>query len=346
MQSELRSSSISARKRQHLELSQNPLSQVAEGFLNNYRLPYVALPEINLSDVHSEITLFGRTMSQPLVIGAMTGGIRYAHQINENLATAAGVTGVALCVGSQRIALDRTSARDSFGVVRRVAPNALIFANMGAVQLNYGRSTDDYKRVVDMIRADALYLHVNPLQEALQVGGDTNYADLISGIERVVKCVEVPVFVKEVGHGLDVGTALRLAEVGVSGIDTAGVGGTSWAWIEAANAGKERFMDWFKCVGLTNDELALKYRLLPPHVVRILSGGVRSPVDAVKGGIVGMDLFSMAQPFVKPAMTGVDDVIELIHDFGEAIRILLFVCGVQRWNELPSLKLVKSSCEV
>ncbi|HYF10242.1 MAG TPA: alpha-hydroxy-acid oxidizing protein, partial [Candidatus Paceibacterota bacterium] len=159
---------IEKRKIKHIELASLPESQMGGDAFARYRLPYRALPEISLGNVDTRTELLGKTLSQPLIIASMTGGSEHARLINTRLARAAEKHQVALGVGSQRIALENPEAEATFKLVRELAPSAVIFANMGAVQLNYGRATEDYQRVVDMIRADALYLHVNALQEAIQ----------------------------------------------------------------------------------------------------------------------------------------------------------------------------------
>src|SRR5688500_12311180 len=152
---------ITKRKQAHIDLCLRSESQVGKELFTQYCLPYRALPELNLTDISLKTKLFNKQLTQPLIISSMTGGSQHAHTINKNLAIAAEETGVAMGVGSQRIALELEEARESFELVRQYAPKAFVFANMGVVQLNYGRTIQDYQRVVDMIRADALYLHIN-----------------------------------------------------------------------------------------------------------------------------------------------------------------------------------------
>jgi isopentenyl-diphosphate delta-isomerase len=266
-------SEIQNRKQAHIDICRKPKSQGEGNLFSGYRLPYTALPELDLADISTGVTLLGKKLSQPLIIGSMTGGVAHAKTINTHLALAAEELQVALGVGSQRIALEREEAQETFKLVRQFAPTTVLFANMGAVQLNYGREVGDYRRIVDMVKADGLYLHINPLQEALQPGGDTNFRGLLDKVAQVVKHVGVPVFVKEVGHGLDVRTAQALIDRGVVGIDAAGVGGTSWAWVEANRALNNLYESWFKSHGHRTDELIVDYQQLVGDPIKVVSGG-------------------------------------------------------------------------
>ncbi len=330
---------IVKRKQAHIDLCLQPESQGGGELFADYHLPYRALPELNLRDVQTDTALFGKALSQPLIIASMTGGTKHAAVINTNLAQAAESLKVAMGVGSQRIALEKEDALETFQLVRKYAPTAVIFANMGAVQLNYGRTIDDYRRVVEMIQADGLYLHLNPLQEALQLEGDTDFSGLLNKISQLVKKIGVPVFVKEVGHGIDVKTAEALVASGVAGIDCAGTGGTSWAWVEATRAQNKEFQDWFKEFGYRADELLPKYAKLP--VTKVVSGGIRTPVEAVKAGAFGADFYSMAQPFLAPALISAEAVAETIKNFQKGLQITLFSCGCPSWRDATHLELEK-----
>jgi isopentenyl-diphosphate Delta-isomerase len=270
----------------------------------------------------------------------MTGGTAHAQTINTNIAIAAEKTGVAMGVGSQRIALELDDARESFALVRDHAPTAVVFANLGAVQLNYGRGVEDVRRIIDMVQADGLYLHLNPLQEALQPEGDTNFAGLLDKIGLLIKEIDVPVFVKEVGHGIDMRSAQALIDHGVAGIDCAGVGGTSWAWVEAKRSENSDFQEWFKSVGIPTDLLLEQYQQLSGDVTKVVSGGVRTPIEVLKARALGADLYSMAQPFLAPALESSDAVETMINNFEQGLKIAMFVCGVKDWRSAKQLKLV------
>lgn len=328
-------SDIKKRKIKHVELASHAESQMGFDPFARYQLPYRALPELSLAEVDTHTTLLGKQMSQPLIIASMTGGSEHARDVNTRLARAAELHQVALGVGSQRIALEHAEAAETFKVVRREAPTTVIFANMGAVQLNYGRSLDDCRRIVDMIEADALYLHVNPLQEAIQAEGDTDFSGLCKKIQQLVQHLPVPVFVKEVGHGLDSTSAQRLIECGVAGLDVAGTGGTSWAWIEAERDDNQYFAEWFKDFGIPTDEAlqAIAPLTAQANVPLVASGGLRSPVQALKARLLGASHYSVALPFLTAALADADAPGALISRWQQGLQIALFSIGVQNWHE-------------
>ena len=336
-------SDIESRKQDHVDLSLDPSSQYDTRPFEAYRLPYKALPEINLEDVSTETELFGKKLSQPLIISSMTGGTKYAGIINKNLAIAAEAARVALGVGSQRIALEKREAIESFELVRKHAPTAVLFANMGAIQLNNGRDVADYEAVVRMIAADALYLHINPLQEAIQPGGDTNYAGLLKKIEQLVAKLSVPVFVKEVGHGIDEATAKALFDIGVAGVDVAGLGGTSYAWIEARRAGEDYYADWFRNVGVPTDEAVVGAARHKGERIVVASGGIRNPLAAVKARALGADYVASARSFLKRAVVSADETIAAIEMAHRGIQITLFSCGVSNWQEAANIELIHTA---
>jgi isopentenyl-diphosphate delta-isomerase len=257
----------------------------------------------------------------------MTGGTAHAETINTNLAIAAEKAKVAFGVGSQRIALDLTEAEKSFAIVRKHAPSTLIFANMGAVQLNYGKTISDYQKVVDMIEADALYLHINALQEALQPEGDTNFSGLLKKVEELVKEVKVPVFAKEVGHGLDAETIKKLVEAGIKGIDVAGANGTSWAWIEAKRKGNEMLAEWFKDYGLTVEKSLENTKQYKDQIKVVASGGIRNPIQGYKAIMSGADYYSAAKPFLEPALESPEKLNEVIESWKKGLEVVLFTQG-------------------
>jgi isopentenyl-diphosphate Delta-isomerase len=218
---------IETRKADHIKinLEQDVRSALTTG-LENYHFVHEALPELDLNRLDTTLSLFGKQLAAPILISSMTGGTAEAETINLRLAEAAQEIGIVMGVGSQRAAIEHPEQAKTFQV-RRVAPDILLFANLGAVQLNYGYGIDQCRRAVDMIQADALILHLNPLQEAVQDAGDTNWVGIAKKIEEVCKKLEVPVIAKEVGWGISEKTAKLLTDCGVSAIDVAGAGGTA-----------------------------------------------------------------------------------------------------------------------
>jgi isopentenyl-diphosphate delta-isomerase len=249
---------------------------------------------------------------------------------------------VAMGVGSQRVALEVSEAQQSFELVRRYAPTAVIFANMAAVQLNYGYTIQKYQQVVDMVQADALYLHINPLQEAIQPEGDTNFSQLLEKIHELIQQIGVPVFAKEVGHGLDQDTAKSLIEIGIAGIDVAGSGGTSWSWIEAQRAQNHDLGEWFKSFGLPTDYLLEQVVPNKQQTLVVASGGIRNPIQGLKARALGADYYSAAYPFLGPALESDSAVIEVLEKWRRGLQIGLFSIGKDSWKSAADIKLIKA----
>ncbi len=303
---------------------------VTSGF-ESYRFAHQALPEVDFASIDTSLDLWGRKLRLPFLISSMTGGAPNAETINRNLAVAAQELGLAMGVGSQRAALQRPELESTYQV-RRYAPDILLFANIGAVQLNYSYCIEECRRAVDMIEADALILHLNALQEAVQPEGDTNFAGLLDKIAAVCRDIEVPVVVKEVGWGISAGTAKRLWDVGVAAVDVAGAGGTSWSQVELyripTESGRlvaEAFADW----GIpTAEALAAICDAGVPHGKRLFgSGGVRNGVDAAKAIALGADLVGIARPFLKAAAMSAEAVVELGGVLRDQLRITMFAVG-------------------
>lgn len=255
--------------------------------------------------------------------------------INRNLATAAQACGVAMGVGSQRVMFTHPEARPSFDL-RPFAPTALLFANLGAVQLNYGFTIDHCRRAVKAVGADALYLHLNPLQEAVQPEGNVDFSGLAAKIGAVARDLEVPVIVKEVGAGISPADANLLAAQGIRYIDVAGSGGTSWSRIEHFRRQEEAddlgllFQDWGNPTPLALYAL----RPLTDRVTLVASGGIRSGIDMVKAVILGASLCGLAKPFLKPAMESAEAVIRVIERLKKEFVVAMFLLGVSNTAQL------------
>jgi isopentenyl-diphosphate delta-isomerase len=297
--------------------------------LERYRFVHQALPEIDLDSVSLSCQLLGKSLRAPLVVSCMTGGIEEAEQINLNLASAAQQMGVAMGVGSLRAALEDPSVAHTYQV-RGVAPDILLLANLGAVQLNYEYDAEDCWRAVEMIDADALVLHLNPLQECLQPEGNTNFASLLEKIELVCFHAPVPVVVKEVGWGISTRVAEMLKGAGVAAIDVAGSGGTSWSVVERRRAVDEKggriaeaFADW----GIPTADSILMVRQGAPGVKIIGSGGIRTGIDVAKVLALGAEAAGIATPLLAPATVGTDAVAARLEEIIEELRIAMFCVG-------------------
>ncbi len=311
--------------------------------LENYRFLHQALPELNLNEVDTSINLFGKNLSAPIVISSMTGGAEMAHKINQNLAEAAQMHGIAMGLGSQRAAIEKTDLAYSYQV-RNVAPDILLFANLGAVQLNYKYGISQCQRAVDMIEADALILHFNVLQEAVQPEGDTNFAGLLGKVEQICKQISVPVIAKEVGWGFSEQNVRDLANAGVSAIDVAGAGGTSWSEVEyhraptAFHARVARsFADW----GIPTAD-AIQYATKgAPNLPVIASGGLRDGIDIAKSIALGAIAGGMAGPFLKAANQSVEEVDQIIREIIAQFRIAMLCSGAKNVAQLQQTPLIK-----
>ncbi len=335
---------IVQRKSDHIRinLEENVRSAIATG-LENYRFLHKALPEINLNEIDIRTDFFSKKISAPILISSMTGGSNQAKQINYILAEAAEITNIAMGVGSQRAALEHPEYASTFQV-RKVAPNILLFANLGAIQLNYGYGLDECKRAVEMIEADALILHFNPLQEALQPEGNTNFAGLLNRIELICKSLGAPVIAKEVGWGISAEVAQLLVNAGVSAIDVAGAGGTSWSQVEMYRAKTENqaniashFINW----GIPTAEAIIQIRSVLPKIPIIASGGLRHGIDIAKTIALGAQIGGLANPFLQSASKSLEETIRKINEIKLEIQITMFAAGIKNLKQLQKTKLIK-----
>ncbi|MBV9409090.1 MAG: type 2 isopentenyl-diphosphate Delta-isomerase [Candidatus Eremiobacteraeota bacterium] len=322
--------STEQRKSRHLDvcLDEDVASRLDAGW-DAVRLRHEALPEIALADVDVSTAFLGLPLRAPILISSMTGGTSRAAEINRRLARGAEAAGIAFALGSGRAMLEDDALRATFDV-RPAAPNVVLFANLGAVQLNYGVGTDDARRLVDRLGANGLYLHLNPLQEALQAGGDTNFRALEPKIAALCAALDVPVIAKSVGSGIAPSTAARLLRCGVAAIDVAGAGGTSWARVEGKRAddpARERIAEAFGDWGYATPRATAALRGALPDVPLIASGGIRDGVQIAKALALGADLAGLALPFLRAADESDAAVTALIDELVTALRIALFVTG-------------------
>jgi len=329
---------ITSRKADHIRVCLDPSSQVSTtASFDDYRFDNEALPEMALEDVDLSTTFLGKRLSAPIIVSSMTGGPTAGATINRSLAEAVERLGLGMGVGSQRIALERLDTRSSFEV-RKYAPSALVLANLGAVQLNYGYGEKQAKDAVDMIGADGLFLHLNALQEAIQEGGDTNFRALGDRIEALVAALPFPVLIKEVGAGIGARTALRLWSMGVKAIDVSGTGGTSWARVEGLRAKAEvhrTLGETFRGWGIPTPVAIERARAaLPADAVLIGSGGIRTGLDAAKAIALGADVVSIAQPVLAAALVDGAAVEAVLTRFIAELRVACFAAGARTLADL------------
>ena len=308
-------------------------------------LVHRALPEINRDDVNLSTRLFGHKFSAPIIVEGITGGTLKALKINASIAEAVERLGLGMGVGSQRAALEDSTLEKTFTIAREKAPNAFLIANIGGPQLAKGYSLQDLRRAVEMIDADALAIHLNPLQEAVQPEGETTYRGILESIRRVARDLEVPVIVKETGAGISAEDAKMLEAAGVAGIDVSGAGGTSWAAVEYHRAKRrgnessrrlgEVLWDW----GIPT-AVSLVETVQSVSVPVIASGGIRSGNDAAKAIALGASLVGLASPVLAPALKGAGEVEGLLNDMIDQLRNVMFLVGADSVEALRSVPLV------
>ncbi|SFJ54248.1 type 2 isopentenyl-diphosphate Delta-isomerase [Thermoflavimicrobium dichotomicum] len=341
---------IQHRKDEHIELvlKRNVTSRNLTTGFENYRFLHCALPEINFSDISLTATFLGKKLKAPLLISSMTGGTKRTGEINKNMALAAEERGWAMGLGSMRVALEYPESRSTFQV-RKYAPTIPIFANLGAVQLNYGYGMDHCRQIVELAEADALVLHLNSLQEVFQPEGNTRFAGLLKKIERLCNKLEIPIGVKEVGWGIDGKLAEQLISIGVSFIDVAGAGGTSWSQVEKYRTSHpllkqaaESFSDW----GIPTAECMMDVKRRVPYALLIASGGLSSGIDAAKAIALGARLAGYGRSLLKSAVEPTPEhIINHLTLIELELKIAMFgigvsdIQGLQKTDRLiPSLR--------
>jgi len=332
-----------ARKSEHIRINieRDVNARVASGF-DAYRFAHRALPEIDFAEVDTGVEFFGRRLRAPLLIACMTGGTPEAMTINRCLARVAQRFGLAMGLGSGRVALEAPETLESF-CVRAEAPDVLLFANLGAVQLNKGYDARDCIRLVELLQADALVLHLNPLQEALQPEGDTCFRGLRERIADICRNVPFPVVVKEVGWGIGPAEVRALFDAGVAAVDVAGTGGTSWSEVERhriAEPWRARVAATFNDWGIPTAEALVQARDAAPQRPLIASGGIRSGLEVGKAVALGADLAGIAGPFLRAADRGIEAACELSEEYVEGLRIAMFCTGARTLGELRSGRLL------
>ena len=335
----------SQRKKEHLDLSLKAdvsFKSKSNGF-DYYEFIHDAATEVELDKISFETKFFKKKINYPFIISCMTGGTGEAENINAQLAIAAEELRIPIGVGSQRQALESKNFRNTYDVIRRNAKSVPVLGNLGAAELIKIKSFNDVKILVDLIQADAFVIHLNPLQELLQLEGTPYFKGLIKSLKKLVNQIEIPIIVKEVGAGISGKVAWELLETGVQGIDVAGAGGTSWAGIEMIR-NKSTVNDYFWDWGLPtsfclreNSKLKKKYKF-----ILIGSGGINSAIDAAKAFALGAEYVASARKILKELdSNGVDGVKNLIGDWFESIKKIMFLTGSKSLNDLRKNKLLR-----
>lgn len=332
------SAPVATRKADHLRinLEQDVAGERIDTGFAGYRFVHHALPELDLADVSCATTVLGKALAAPVLISCMTGGTPEAGRINAVLAETAAELGLPMGLGSGRALLEQRDAERSFQVRSR-APDVLLFANLGAVQLRKGVGVDDCRRLVERLDADALVLHLNPLQEALQPDGDTTFEGLLPRIAELGERLERPLIVKEVGWGLAADVVEALFAAGVSAVDVAGAGGTSWSEVERhrlADHSRRRVAAAFASWGIPTADALREARRVAPTGTVFASGGVHDGIDVAKAVALGADLAGIAGPFLRAAAEGDTRAVELGVELIETLRLVMFCVGARSLDEL------------
>jgi isopentenyl-diphosphate delta-isomerase len=342
---------IEKRKAEHLKFALSPKAQIGNPGFDRYRFIHNALPEIDFDKIDTSTAFLGKKVNYPFFISCMSGGVAEGVGMNKNLAKAAQKFGIAMGVGSQRVALENPNLAKTFQI-RQYAPDIPIMANLGLVQLNYGFGLAECKRAVEMISADALVFHLNPIQEVIQPEGNRNFEKLLPKLEKIVKKLFVPVIVKEVGFGLSEDVVRRLYNIGIKIFDTAGWGGTNWAWVEDRrdrdrDRDRDRMGHVFSQWGIpTADSIKMcadfRSKLKTNHQPLITifgSGGIRAGIDIAKAICLGADLVGIAAPFAKAALKSSGEVEKLIETYTHELKTAMFGVGAKDIAVLKGVKL-------
>ncbi len=320
-------SALRHRKRRHIDVCLTEpvdFQTLTTGF-EHYRLPYNALTQTDLDSVDLGTEFFGSRLRAPILIGAMTGGAQLSGIINRNLAAAAQQLGIGMMLGSQRVMLDDAAAAASFDV-RGVAPDVLLIGNIGLAQLQTA-TVPLIAAALDRVGANGLAVHTNPLQEAMQHNGDTDFSGSIARLHDVAASIGYPVMLKEVGHGIGAAAAAELVDCPISAIDVAGAGGTSWARIEQfVRYGEVRYpalAEW----GIPTAQALTEVKELLPDVPLVASGGIRTGMDAAKALAMGAQMVAIARPLLAPAVESVAAVVDWLQEFIDELLVCLHGCG-------------------
>lgn len=338
---------IKRRKREGIEipLKENIQGRTASTYLEYVKLLHNALPEINYDQIDLSIEFLNRSFSAPLIIDSMTGGTDEAFVINKRLGLIAERYGLGMGLGSQRAGLKSDKLVESYSIARKVAPNAFLIANIGGAQLSDGLSNSDILKIIKMIDANALAIHLNPLQELIQPEGEPRFKGILKKISNLVNEVEIPIIVKEVGSGISADVAIKLEKSGINSINVAGAGGTSWAGIEKIRADQhneylksqlgELFWDWGIPTALSI--------LLVSNSVKIpviASGGLRNGLEIAKCLILGANVCAMAFPFLKRASKSEEELEKFTQLILSEIRSTMFLLGAKDVHSLKNTRYI------
>ncbi|MBS1537443.1 MAG: type 2 isopentenyl-diphosphate Delta-isomerase [Bacteroidetes bacterium] len=337
-----------SRKQQHVELCVNDdvtFRRKTNGF-ERYEFIHNALPECNFSDISTVTEFLEYRCSMPLLISCMTGGYPDAERINGDLAEICQTFNIPMGVGSQRQAIENSQYHRSFQIVREKAPSIPLLSNIGAPEVAKMKSSDDICRMIDLIKADAMVIHLNPLQELLQPEGSPNFTGVLSGIEQLVRWLEIPIFVKEVGAGISADVAKRLLSVGVKGIDVAGAGGTSWAGVEILRNTEQETLSHYWDWGIPTAECVSQIKPLKTenNFTLVSSGGIQSAMEIALSLALGADFCASARPMLKALFTGGQNELSAqLNQLQLDLKRIMFLVGAVQIKQLQQVDIISVS---
>ncbi len=329
------------RKKDHIQICLDRKVEFGDSGFDNYRFIHQSLPEINFNNIDLATSFLGKELSVPILISSLTGGTERAKKINRNLAKVAQEFNLAMAVGSQRVAIENPELEDTFDV-RKYAPDIVLLGNLGAVQLNYNYGIEECEKAIEMIDADGLFFHLNPLQEAIQPEGDKNFSNLLEKIKKINEKLKKPILVKEVGTGISFQVAKALYDSGIRFIDVAGFGGTNWAIIESLRRKKDKelgkiFSNW----GISTAESIVLCRQLKGLTI-IGSGGIRTGIEIAKALALGADLVGIGLPLLEPATQSTQAVRKKLKNLIFQLKIAMFCVGAKNISEIKKVELRKN----
>ncbi len=338
---------IHKRKNQHVKIVLEKAVEPLESSFDDYEIDYKCFPEINFDDIDTSIDVFGYKLTIPFFISSMTGGHKFSKTINKNIAIASQKFGVGFGLGSMRIIKEYPEVAETF-MVKQFAPDVPVFGNFGVVQLNYGFTLKDIKTIIDKLSLDGIFLHINPLQEAIQPEGDRDYRGILKKMENLLKKIDVPVIVKEVGHGISLEMIEKLTSIGVKWVDVSGKGGTSCALVEGYRRedgdilSKQNIGMIFADFGHRTADILFENKS-NDKISLIAGGGVRNGLHIAKSIAMGAKLATSASPFLSRAIESSDGVYELLSLYKEALKVAMFVTGSKNLQDLSKVPVSKIS---
>lgn len=340
------SSETSKRKRDHISLCINEdvgFSEKTTGF-EFYEFEHNAITEVEFDNIDLSTKFFDAKINYPFLISCMTGGTEEAKKINEQLAIAASKLNIPIGVGSQRQALEGNEFHSTFDIIKQNAVNVPVLSNIGAAQVVQIKKIEPYQKIIDLVNAAALVIHVNPLQELIQINGEPNFKGLLKQLEKLANKLDVPIIVKEVGSGISKSAAKKLLNAGVRGIDVAGAGGTSWSQVELLRNKEEH--EYFRNWGLPTAYCLREVKTLKKKYdfLLIASGGISNGVDIAKSISLGGDLAGSARSVLLTVMNeGVDGVVTQIESWFNDVKKIMYLTGSKNIEALKTKKLIHKS---